>query len=242
MSRLGENIKSVRESKGMTAKQLAKKCGLAESVILDVERGTRILSDIQVHAISRALGMDDMTAGNVFGMEVDAFNDMTPITPPPVYQRSADVPKVRQPAAKPKAQPAEAPADAWMDALQGVMKRVPVIDENGAAVEHRLVPVLGGRIEGGQPDKVFYYRCPDDSMRGFRLRAGDLLLTVPQTTPVDGAIMIVESKGRRLPRMIKRLEGNRVMLQSMDRELASVTVGNHDVNFLGRCVRMEAKL
>ena len=102
--------------------------------------------------------------------------------------------------------------------------------------------MIGGRIEGGQPDKVFYYRCPDDSMRGFRMQAGDLLLTIPQPTPVDDSIMIIEQKGVRMARKIKRLEGNRVMLQSFDREFRSQTVGNHDIVFIGKCVRMEVTL
>ena len=49
---------------------------------------------------------------------------------------------------------------AWLDALGGVVKRVPVTDENSNVVDHVLVPVVGGKIEGGAPDKVFYFRCP----------------------------------------------------------------------------------
>ena len=39
-----------------------------------------------------------------------------------------------------------------------------------------LTPIVNGKIEGGAPDKVIYYRCPDDMLRGFRIHAGDLLL------------------------------------------------------------------
>ena len=70
-------------------------------------------------------------------------------------------------------------ADAWLDALGGVVKRVPVIGEDNVVIDHVLTPVIGGKIEGGHPEKVLYYRCPDDSLRGFRIYAGDLLLTVP---------------------------------------------------------------
>ena len=48
--------------------------------------------------------------------------------------------------------------------------------------------------------------------------------------------------GVRVARKVKRLEGNRAMLQSFDREFKAVTVGNHDVTFIGRCVRMEVAL
>ena len=240
MSRLGDNIKKARLEKKMTAKQLGKKCGLAESVILDVEAGTRILSDVQARTISKVLGLGDMEATSAFGMELDAASAAmaAPARPPKPYKYEPVKPVVP---GKP-IEENKAPSDAWLDALGGVMKRVPIMDETGVVIEHRLLPVIGGRIEGGQPDKVFYYRCPDDSMRGFRMQAGDLLLTIPQPTPVDDSIMINEKKGVRMARKIKRLEGNRVMLQSFDREFKSQTVGNHDIAFIGKCVRMEVTL
>ena len=240
MSRLGDNIKKARLEKKMTAKQLGKKCGLAESVILDVEAGTRILSDVQARTISKVLGLGDMEATSAFGMELDAASAAmaAPARPPKPYKYEPVKPVVP---GKP-VEENKAPSDAWLDALGGVMKRVPIMDETGVVIEHRLLPVIGGRIEGGQPDKVFYYRCPDDSMRGFRMQAGDLLLTIPPPTPVDDSIMIIEQKGVRMARKIKRLEGNRVMLQSFDREFKSQTVGIHDIAFIGKCVRMEVTL
>ena len=240
MSRLGDNIKKARLEKKMTAKQLGKKCGLAESVILDVEAGTRILSDVQARTISKVLGLGDMDATSAFGMELDAASAAraAPARPPKPYKYEPVKPVVP---GKP-VEENKALSDAWLDALGGVMKRVPIMDETGVVIEHRLLPVIGGRIEGGQPDKVFYYRCPDDSMRGFRMQSGDLLLTIPQPTPVDDSIMIIEQKGVRMARKIKRLEGNRVMLQSFDREFKSQTVGNHDIAFIGKCVRMEVTL
>ena len=240
MSRLGDNIKKARLEKKMTAKQLGKKCGLAESVILDVEAGTRILSDVQARTISKVLGLGDMEATSAFGMELDAASAAmaAPARPPKPYKYEPVKPVVP---GKP-IEENKAPSDAWLDSLGGVMKRVPIMDETGVVIEHRLLPVIGGRIEGGQPDKVFYYRCPDDSMRGFRMQAGELLLTIPQPTPVDDSIMIIEKKGVRMARKIKRLEGNRVMLQSFDREFKSQTVGNHDIAFIGKCVRMEVTL
>ena len=86
---------------------------------------------------------------------------------------------------------------AWLDALGGVVKRVPVTDEDSNVVDHVLVPVVGGKIEGGAPDKVFYFRCPDDALRGYRVHAGDLLLCVPAQKVEDGAISLFLLNGRR---------------------------------------------
>ena len=40
MSRMGETIQKARLAAGMTEKALAKKCGLAESVVKDIESGS----------------------------------------------------------------------------------------------------------------------------------------------------------------------------------------------------------
>ena len=44
----------------------------------------------------------------------------------------------------------------WLDALTSVLKRVPVYNAVLKEVDHRLLPILDGRIEGAAPDKVFY--------------------------------------------------------------------------------------
>ena len=132
--------------------------------------------------------------------------------------------------------------DAWLDALGGVVKRVPVMDENGVVIDHVLTPIISGRIEGGAPDKVFYYRMGDDALRGFRIHAGDLLLTVPETRAADGAIMLIEYKGRRMPRKLMKMDGMRIQMQSFDREFEAVVAPAPDVRVLGRCVQLRRTL
>ena len=68
---------------------------------------------------------------------------------------------------------------------------MPVVDPQGVAVDHVLTPIVGGKIEGGAPDKVLFYRCPDNALRGFRVYAGDLLLTVPASKAEDDRIMLI---------------------------------------------------
>ena len=56
MSRLGDTIRAARVKAGMTPKALGKKCGVAESFINEVERGTKIVSDELAQRILKALG------------------------------------------------------------------------------------------------------------------------------------------------------------------------------------------
>ena len=130
----------------------------------------------------------------------------------------------------------------WLDALQSVLKRVPVMNAVMKPVSYRLVPVENGRIEGANPDKVFFYLAPDDSMRGFRIHRGDIVLTVPAQSPVDGAVMLMNYNEHRYLRKVKVLDDRNVLLQSYDREYEAETVPINEIGFLARCVRVSFEL
>ena len=127
----------------------------------------------------------------------------------------------------------------WLDALSSVLKRVPVYNAVMKEVDHRLLPILDGRIEGSAPEKVFYFQAPDDTMRGFRIMREDLCLIVPAASPIDGAIMLVEKDGHRFLRKVKKLDAMNVLLQSYDREYAGESCALPELNFVGRAVRVE---
>ena len=55
MSRLGDAIRRARLGAKLSEKQLGKKCGMAESVIKDIESGRRIVSDEQASRSARSL-------------------------------------------------------------------------------------------------------------------------------------------------------------------------------------------
>ena len=233
MSRMGDTIRASRVKYGLSEKQLAKKTGLAESFIKDVEAGKRIPSDDQAKRILKACGVTQS-----LGTEIDTANE------PEVKLRPKPRPYIipvreDEPEPTPEQKQAQAESnDAWLDALGGVLKRVPVTDEKGLVMDHVLFPVTGGKIEGASPDKVLLFRAPDDSLSGFRIHAGDLLLTVPEKTPIDDAFMLVYYGGVRRVRRIKKLEGSRLMLQSYDRELKIDTMLWGEIQILGRCVKL----
>ena len=233
MSRLGDSIRAARLKAKMTEKALGKKCGMAESVIKEIESGRRIVSDEQAQRILRLLGADspvstelDVAAEPEVKLRPRPRAYVLPLSPESPQQESA----------------ARESSDAWLDALGGVVKRVPIMDEGGVVIDHRLMPVIGGKIEGGHPDKVLFYRCPDNSMRGFRVFAGDLLLTVPAAVAIDDAIMLVQLDGRRIVRKIKKQDGGRLLLQSYESEFEGKVVSIKDVLIVGHCVRLERAL
>ena len=240
MSRLGDLIRTERIRQKLTPKQVAKKCGVSESYIMAVEAGTRIINDEQARRILRTIGLKQQTEADFTLDDIAATVDLAQAAP-----------SLAQAVQKPKKKEAELVASTreeekeegvsgsvWLDALSSVLKRVPVMNAVMKPVSYQLVPVENGRIEGANPEKVFFYLAPDDSMRGFRIHRGDIVLTVPAQSPVDGAIMLLNHNEHRYLRKIKILNDRQVLLQSYDREYEAETAEISDVGFLSRCVRV----
>ena len=241
MSRLGDLIRTERIRHKMTPKQVAKKCGVSESYLVAVEAGTRIIADDQARRILKAIGLKQQTEAEFTLDDIAATVDLAQVQP-----KMAEVLKK-----KPEKKEAELAASSedegvagsvWLDALQSVLKRVPVMNAVMKPVSYKLVPVENGRIEGANPDKVFFYLAPDDSMRGFRIHRGDIVLTVPANSPVDGAIMLLNYNEHRYLRKIKVLDDRTVMLQAYDREYEAETVPVNEIGFLSRCVKVTFEL
>ena len=240
MSRLGDLIRTERIRQKMTPKQVARKCGVSESYLVAVEAGTRIIADDQARRILKAIGLKQQTEAEFTLDDIAATVDLAQVQP-----RLAEAVK------KPPKKEAELAASSedegvagsvWRDALQSVLKRVPVMNAVMKPVAYRLVPVENGRIEGANPDKVFFYLAPDDSMRGFRIHKGDIVLTVPAQSPVDGAIMLMNYKEHRYLRKVKVLDDRQVLLQSYDREYEAETVPISEIGFLSRAVQVTFEL
>ena len=236
MSRLGDLIRTERIRQKLTPKQVAKKCGVSESYLIAVEAGTRIIADDQARRILKTIGLKQQTEAEFTLDDIAATVDLAQVQP-----RIAEAVRKPRKEAELAASTEEAEGIAgsvWLDALQSVLKRVPVMNAVMKPVDYRLVPVENGRIEGANPDKVFFYLAPDDSMRGFRIHRGDVMLTVPAQSPVDGSIMLITYGEHRYLRKIKMLGDQQLLLQSYDREYEAETVSIHDVGFLSRCVRV----
>ena len=240
MSRLGDLIRTERIRQKMTPKQVARKCGVSESYLVAVEAGTRIIADDQARRILKAIGLKQQTEAEFTLDDIAATVDLAQVQP-----RLAEA--VKKPPKKEAELAASSEAEGvagsvWLDALQSVLKRVPVMNAVMKQVAYRLVPVENGRIEGANPDKVFFYLAPDDSMRGFRIHKGDIVLTVPAQSPVDGAIMLMNYKEHRYLRKVKVLDDRQVLLQSYDREYEAETVPISEIGFLSRAVQVTFEL
>ena len=224
-------IKQERLRAGWSQKQLAKKSGVSESFINEVESGTKIIADTQATRILKVLGKSN----EVFA-DFEAKADGMPVAEP---VRTVSRPKVvKEPVSSAPAQP----ADAWVGALGNLMHAVPVKDVNGKIVDSITLPVKSGRIEGVLADKVFYLTIPDDSMMGYRIRRRDRVLVLPASVPVDDSIMVFLADGKYYLRKIKLQDNGRALMQWYDYEPHSEVVLQKSVTLVGRVRRVEFDL
>lgn len=238
MSRLGDLILLERTRQKLTRKQVARKCGVSEGYIKDVEEGRRIIQDDQARRILQTLGTSQKNEAEFSLDEIAATVDLGTLAPAkPTPQPKADPPK---PASKPVS--AEEQSGIWLDALSSVLQPVPVMNAGWIQVARRMVPIQDGKIEGAKPERVVYFQAPDDSMRAMRIEKGDLVLVVPQALPVDGAIMLVEYGAHRCLRRIRLLGDSKILLQSGDRELDAQAMHINELKLVGRAVRIEIAL
>lgn len=251
MSRLGDLIRTERLRAKLTPKQVARKCGVSESYLLAVEAGTRIIADDQARRILKTIGLREQTEADFTLDDIAATVDLASASPAisqAAQQRPKPQPEYELVASTKQQKNDDNEKDeavtgsVWLDALTSVLKHVPVMNAVMKPVDHRLLPIQSGKIEGAKPDKVFYFLAPDDSMRGFRIHAGDLALIVPAKSPIDGAVMLVEYNNHRFLRKVKKLNDYSVLLQAYDREYDAVEAQICECNFLGRATKLEITL
>lgn len=226
MSRLGTEISRLRQEKGLTRKQLAKLAGVAESFILDVETGKRVVKDDVALRIIKILGHE----ADKYGLNND---DDNPAQEP-----------VKSPATAAAAKAAPKPVQQiWSDALGSILKTVPVYDYSMDKVfETRQLPVVSNKVEGFAKEKVFYLKIDESDMAGFRIMRGDTALAcMVQEYDRDG-IFFVEYAGKKAVRQVKKLDGGKLLLVSNKGGIQTDTVNAKEIKFIARLIKIEIPL
>jgi len=220
MSRVGIKIKEARLSSKMTEKQLAKKIGVSESFIKDVELGRKVINEDVMNKISKALEKD--------------INDITMSFEAEVYKEELKV--------EPK-KSLEKVNEVWDDAFSSVLKTVPVYGYDlNKALQLRQMPVINNKIEGYGKDKVVFIEIQDDDMVGFRIAKGDIAFGHLSHEIENNAICLVEYNGQRVIRQIKRLDNTKLLLVSNKSSVRTETVGLKEIKVLVIFIKLEIKL
>ncbi|MDP4091043.1 MAG: helix-turn-helix domain-containing protein [Bacillota bacterium] len=238
MSRLGEKIKGLRDEAGMSQKALAKKLGVSESFINEVETGRKVVNEGVIDRLSKIFNKDI----NDITMSVEVESAESTETMEELFGSRTNAPAAKKSTGAAPKKP-EVVNDAWSGALASVLKSIPVYDYSLTSIlSTRLMPLQNNKIEGFPQDKVFYLEVMDDEMAGFRIIKGDLALSHYASEPVNNGICLVEYNGGRAVRQIKKLDNGKLLLISNRGSVRTETVGVKEIKIIAKLERVEFTL
>lgn len=224
MSRVGEKIKAARLKSGITQKALAKKLGVAEKYINEVEMGRKVAQESLINKASKILNTD--------------LNDIS------IVMTDEALMEERKNTLTAKKKPEKVEAnEVWNDAFSSVLRAVPIYDYNLNNVKGRKeLPVHSNKIEGFPQDKVLYLEIQDNEMSGFRMVQGDLAFAHLVKEISNNGIFLVDYKGKRKVRQIKSLGNSKLLLVSNGGTLITETVESKEISVIAKLERIEIKL
>lgn len=226
MSRVGEKIKEARLKSGMSQKLLAKKLGVAEKFINEIEMGRRVAQESLIDKASKILNAN--------------FNDVSMVvTDEALIEERKAMSDVKNKSSKGNIEKNEV----WTNAFSSVLKNVPILDyslKNNKGFKE--LPIHSNKVEGYSQDKVLYLEIQDYEMSGFRMLKGDLAFATLVKEVSNNGIFLVEYKGRRAIRQIKNLGNSKVLLVSNAGNLLTETMNLNEISVLAKLDRIEIKL
>ena len=223
MSRVGERIKEARSKSGMTQKALAKKLGVAEKFINEVETGRKIINESLISKISKVLNTD--------------LNDINMVVTDEELQKELKAEKqVRQ------SKPAEV-NEVWNQAFGSVLKNVPIYDYSLSQVKgYKQLATASNKIDGHTANKVFYLKIENNDMTGYRIQENDLALSYSIKEIENNSICLVEFNGKRVIRQIKKLDNVKALLISNNGSMRTETANIKEVKAIAKLYRIEFDL
>lgn len=232
MSRVGDKLKEARIKSGVSAKSLAKKLGVSEKYISEVESGRRVVQESFIERASKLLKVDLVEISMVVSDSVLEKEEKE-------MKATANVVKEKKVSPKILGETSEV----WTDAFSSVLKRVNIYDYN-------LKNVLGGKdlpnysnkVEGYNADKVLYIKIQDNDMSGFRIMEGDIAFAHLVKEPTNNGIFLLENKGKRMIRQIKLLGNSKGLLVSNKGSVYTETVEINSIKVIAKLERVEIAL
>ena len=217
MSTVGKKIQNSRNAIGISVKQLAKKLGVSEEFLQDIESGRKILNEELIKKVEKIMNIS---------LDEDVFDSTDgPVENLKETSISKNVNKQ------------------WEDAFSHILKKIPVCDINFKEIyEYRYLPIIDKKVDGYNPEKIKYIKAPDDSMRGFRIHKDDNLMIYENSEILNNSIELVEIDGKRCIRQLKRLDANKVLVISQSNELKTETHEVKSFNVIGRCLKLEIEM
>lgn len=239
MSRIGQEINKLRLQKGLSPKQLAKKLGVSEGFVLDIETGKKIVSDDMIGRFSKALDFELGPIG-LFASD-DIASSKSEDTGRGLHTTVGIKPKAAvNTIQKAVSQPIQ---EVWDDAFGNILKTVPIYDyKMDRIVDKKLLPIEKNKVEGFAKEKVFYLNIEDSDMSGFRIYKGDRAFSVLVSEIDKDGIYFVEYNGLRAVRQVKRLQADKLLLVYNKGNLITETISTKEIKVLAKLIKLEIEL
>lgn len=229
MNRLAEKIKKAREHANLSEKALAKKCGLSEGYLRDIESGRKVVKEDIAEKILAKLGksMDSMS------MQAEASKEAAAKKPE----------KKKEPEVQLLNNYDLQPTSTWEKALGNLVKTYPIQRmDNQKVVGEKSLPLLQNKVEGYHPDKLFFIEVSDNSVQGFRIKKGDVVMVLNTQEIENGAFYLIKGeKGRMIRKLRKEGSGKVALFQGLEGE-SSVIKKKEQVKIHGKCLKVEFML
>lgn len=221
MSRVGDKIKQIRETKEVSQKQLGKKIGVSEGFINDIEMGKKVINEKFIEKISKVLG-EKIEDSSVSFQDAETEDERKPKLERPIQGKVKEV---------------------WNDAFSSVLKDVSIYKYDlDKVVGTKQMPIISNKVEGYAQDKVLFLEIENDDMLGFRICSGDIAFAHLTHEIENNAISLVDYNGQRVLRQIKKLDSNKILLISNRVSLRTDTVQHNDIQVIAKLDRVEFKL
>lgn len=229
MNPIAKRIQEARLKAKLSEKELAKKCGVAPSYIIQIESGKKIINEATAEKIL-----------SVFGEKV-GFDFADVIERERIQEEviAADIksklPKAQTPAAFYQVEPTEQ----WAGALANIIKQFPVYDVvTGKVLAEKELPVLSKKVEGIPADKVMFVSASDDQLIGSRIQKGDVVM-LQQMKEISGkGVYLVEYQGKKMLCLLNR-ETDHTLGLSISKTAEKQIVQTHQIKVIGKALRVE---
>lgn len=223
MNPVAKKIQEARLKAKMSEKELAKKCGVAPSYIIQIESGKKIVNE---ETAERILA--------VFGEKV-GFDFAEKIS-----HEEAETRVVKKEAPKQAEFYNISPTDQWAGALANIIKEFPIFEvASSKVVGKKELPVLGKKVEGIPWDKALFVRADDDFLSPSRILKGDVLFIHQMKEYSGRGVYLIEHNQKRQLRVLSKESSNTTALSDGSSGAPKLILENAKFKILGKCLRVE---